>query len=104
MPLGYRNLEWADHNSERRYPLCEDAGGKDLSGAFRLPNEFLLGLIFPVHWGMSVLPGKFFVRRISSQAAGYSITIAYDSLPVVDVAVAMISKASHTVNQVYNLG
>jgi len=104
VPIGYRNLEWTDHNSERRYPLCEDAGGKDKSGSFNLPNDFLLGLIFPVHWGMSVLPGKFFIRRISSQASGFSITIAYNSTPVVDVAVAMIAKASHTENQVYNLG
>jgi hypothetical protein len=104
VPLGYRNLEWINLNSERRYPLCEDAGGKDLSGTFQLPNDFLVGLILPVHWGMSVLPGKFFIRRISSQSAGYAVTVAYNGNPVVDVAVAMISKASHTNNQAYNLG
>lgn len=45
---GIRNLEWLDRASGNRYPLQPFASAVDVSGSFRLPNEFLASLYLAV--------------------------------------------------------
>ena len=54
MPIGIWNLEWLNHNSQRSYPLAEDATKTDITGTFTLPDDFILGLYFPIHAGLDV--------------------------------------------------
>jgi len=106
MPLeGLFNIEWLSLNSQRAYPLADDASGIDLTGSFKLPKDFLVELGLPVHAGLNIDPGKFYVRYISAFATGFSITVAYDgSEGIVNVASALIARQSHTKNQSYALG
>lgn len=106
MPRGIWALEWLNENSQRSYPLAEHATGKDKTGAFTLPNDFLLGLYLPVHAGLAVNSSRFHVRWVTSFAQGYSVTIGYtpdDGSSPVEVATAVITKYAHTENTTYAL-
>jgi hypothetical protein len=94
---GIWNQEWLNQNSQRAYPLAEDATRRDESGSFTLPDDFLLGLYIPVHAGLDVLPDRFFVRSVSVFATGYNVAVAYDdgtSSPPI-VATAVVARSSH---------
>ncbi len=108
MPVGHWNLEWLNHNSQRRYPLADDAEAKDDTGAFKLPDNFIVELDLPVHAGLNTGPAGFFVRSVSSYAGGYGITIGYqpaaeDSEPV-NVASALIPRQGFARNTVFTVG
>ena len=105
MPLSQWNLQWLDHNKVRRYPLVDEATGKDTTESFELPNDFLVELDLPVHSAMDVLPENFFIRMIGAYAIGYAITVAYNSDEgYVDVATAIVPAAGHQRNTAYALG
>jgi hypothetical protein len=105
MPVGIWNLEWLNHNSQRSYPLAEDATKTDQTGTFKLPDDFILGLYLPVHAGLDIDVENFFIRSISVFATGYNISIGYDDGTgnVTVVATAVISQAAHTANMSYAL-
>jgi hypothetical protein len=99
------NLEFLNLNSQRSYPLAEDATKRDTTGAFTLPDDFLVGLYFPVHAALSVDADRFFIRAIAVFATGYVISIGYHdgsaSPPI--VASTIVSRATHTLNASYAL-
>jgi hypothetical protein len=105
MPIGIWNLEWLNHNSQRSYPLAEDATKTDLTRTFILPDDFLLGLYLPVHAGLDVDVDLFFIRSISVFATGYNVSIGYNDNPSNPsiVASAIISQVTHTPNMSYAL-
>lgn len=104
MPVTIRNLEWLNHNSQRAYPIAQGTVRRDTSGTFTLPDDFIVGLILPVHWGISFDPGKFYISKVASYATGFSITIGYNGDDPVDVATALIAANTHTPYQSYNVG
>jgi hypothetical protein len=107
MPVGPWNLEWLNHNSQRRYPLADDAEAVDDTGAFRLPDNFIVGLDLPIHAGMNVGPAGFYLQSVSAYAGGYGVVVAYqpaDASPPVTVATALIPRQGFTRNQVFTLG
>lgn len=105
MPIGIRQLEWLNHNSQRAYPLTADSSRSDTSGSFTLPDDFLLSVYLPVHYGQSVVASKFFVKAVASYASGVSVTIGYDAVGgAVDVASAVFARSTHTPYQMYALG
>lgn len=104
MPVTIRNLEWLNHNSQRAYPLAAGTNRMDASGTFRLPDDFLVGLSLPVHWGLSIDPGKFYISKVAAYATGFSVTVGYDGVEPIDVATALIARNTHTPNQTYSLG
>jgi hypothetical protein len=93
----YWNQEWLNQNSQRAYPLAEDATRRDLSNSFTLPDDFLLELYIPVHAGLDVQPDRFFIRSVSVFATGYNVAIGYDSgtgdPPI--VATAVVARSTH---------
>lgn len=105
MPLGTWNLQWLNHNSQRAYPLTERASKGDISGLIKLPDDFIVGLYFPVHAGNNVQPDRFFLKTLLINPTGYNIAIAYDNgdeePPI--VASVNIAKSTHSENQVYAL-
>jgi hypothetical protein len=104
MPVGIWNLEWLNHNSQRSYPLSDDATKTDLTGTFKLPDDFILELYFPAHAGVNVDVDQFFLASISIFATGYNISIGYNSSDgVAIVASAIISKVTHVPNTTYSL-
>jgi len=107
MPTGNWNLEWLNHNAQRRYPLADDAEARDETGGFRLPDNFLVGLDLPIHAGLNVSPAGFFVRSVSAYAGGYGLVIAYqpaDLSAPVTVATALIPRQGFARNSVFTLG
>ena len=105
MPLSQWNLEWLDHNSQRNYPLAEDATGFDSTSSFRIPEDFLVEMDLPIHAAMDMDPAKFFIRQIVAAGTGYSIIVSYSGADgVQDVASANIPKTSHTRWTAYALG
>lgn len=103
MPLGHWNLPWLVHNAQRAYPLTEDSTRIDLSGAFQLPDSFIVSLYLPIHWGNNVESSKFFIKSIAHLATGFIVTVGYAGDEVVDVASAVISSTEHEENHTYEL-
>lgn len=105
MPQGTWNLEWLNHNSQRAYPLAEDATKVDTTTAFTLPDDFIVELYLPIHATTLFDPAKFFLRSIAVFATGYNIGFAYNdgsvSPPI--VAAVNIAKSIHTENRSYAL-
>lgn len=99
------NVEFLNQNSQRHFPLAEDASRRDVSGTFQLPNDFLVGLRLGIHYGMHVDPANFLIKTVSVFSTGYSIVIGYGtgSSPV-SVASILIPRSVHERNNVYRLG
>jgi hypothetical protein len=105
MPIGFRNLEWLNHNAQRAYPIAADTSRLDITGTFELPNDLIVELVLPVHWGLSVDTSKFFIKQIASYTTGFSLIVGYNAESgAINVATALVAKNIHTKNQVYNLG
>lgn len=106
MPAGFWNLEFLNHNSQRKYPLADDASARDTSDSFEIPDDFIVELDLPIHAGMDVDPARFFIRQIAAYATGYGIVVGYQPTvgDAVDVATALISRIGHTRNRSYALG
>jgi len=96
-----RNLEWLNHNATRRYPLAMDADGTDVTGTFRIPNDFLVSLYLAVPASASVSPAGFHIKTIGAYSSGYSVVVGYAGEAV---ASALVAKASHVRNTPYRLG
>lgn len=105
MPLGQWNLQWLNHNSQRSYPLTVRASKRDEGDAVSIPDDFIVGLYFPVHAGNNVQADKFFIRTLLINPTGYNIAIAYDNGDIEPpiVAAVNIAKSTHVENQVYAL-
>src|SRR3954469_14521824 len=77
MPLGLWNLNWLNLNSQRKYPLADDADAVSESGDFTVPDEFIVELDLAVHAGVDVQPSRFFVHYVGAYATGYSVVVGY---------------------------
>lgn len=100
------NLDWLAHNAVRRYPLADDADGNDPTGSFRLPNDFLVSLDLPIHAGMDVSSGRFFLQSVAAFSGGYGIVVAYSPVSgdPVTIATALIPRQGFVRNSVFVLG
>ncbi len=105
MPLSQWNVEWLNHNSQRNYPLAAEGTARDLTGSFKIPEDFLLELDLPIHASMDMEPGRFFIRTIGVFPTGFSLTLSYSGAEsIVDVATALIPRSSHSRNVTYAMG
>jgi hypothetical protein len=91
-------VEWLNSNSQRKYPLHEDAGVTDTSGSVKIPNDFIVDLLWPVHVDDTVDPEKFHILRIATFGTGVTVSIGYDGTAVGSVS---IDSASFTPNQTF---
>lgn len=96
MPVGNWNLEFLNHNSQRHYPLADTASGADTSNSFVIPDDFIVELDLPIHAGMNVSSGRFFIKRIDAYSIGYAVIVGYmpTAGSAVDVATALIPRQS----------
>ena len=101
-----RQLEWLNHNSQRAYPLADDATQQDATGTFSLPQDFIVELELSIHAGHNVDPAAFFIMNVACYAAGYSIVVGYNaSNGAIPVATALITAAAMTKRNVpFRLG
>ncbi len=98
-------LEWANHNANRNYPLTSRASAVDTTGLITLPRSFLLSAYLPVNAGLDVQPDKFFLRSLLIDPSGYNLGIAYDDESDDPPLVASVNIAhnTHTENRSYTL-
>lgn len=107
MPAGKLiNVDWLNQNAARKYPLADDATATDTTGSFTLPDDFILELDLPVHAGLDVEPGRFFVSAVAAYATGFLITVSYqpEDGEAVPAASAVVPRDGHERYQVYALG
>jgi len=107
MPLSTWNLEWLNHNSQRNYPIADDATGYDETGTFKIPEDFIVELDLPIHSAINVDPSKFYIRQLVATGTGYSIVVACQDSDsnIYDVASAHVPTSSHTTEyKTYTLG
>ena len=106
MPLSQWNLEFLNHNSQRSFPLTDDATKSNSTGTFTIPDDFIVGLDIPVSTAMDMQSGRFFIRQLGLFASGIQVIIAYDdgAGTTVDVATALIPDPQATRNSVFALG
>jgi hypothetical protein len=105
MPLGNWNLQWLNHNSQRSYPLTERATKVDVTETIKLPDNFIVGLYFPIHAGVTFRPENFFIKNVLIAPTGFNITLGYaDGTSTVEVASANIVRSNYAPNRSYALG
>lgn len=105
MPIGNWNLQWLNHNSQRSYPLTERATKTDITGTVKIPDNFIVGLHFPIHSGTTFQSDKFFIKNILIAPTGFNITLGYsDGATTVEAASANIIRSDYTPNKSYALG
>ena len=104
MTIGIRSLEWTHHNAQRAYPFALESTRRDTTGEFQLPDDFIIGLRLPVHFGLSVKTGKFLLSSIMARATGYVLSVGYDTgSGIVLAAQASVAKSGHKYGNYYNL-
>ncbi|HDL85040.1 MAG TPA: hypothetical protein ENH11_01705 [Candidatus Acetothermia bacterium] len=100
MPFGAGiwNVQWLNANSQRNYPLSEEATLVDTSGSFHLPLSLIVDLVWPVHATAAVESDKFHLYNVSVFGEGITLTFGYDGTPIGSVSV---SQTTHIINQSY---
>lgn len=102
MPTQNWNSPWLRQNSERAFPLANDATRQDVTDSFLLPNDFLVGLYLAVPFLSSADSAKFFIKTLRVGPASVAIEIGYDNDgEILLVATAAVLKASHTFGKAY---
>jgi hypothetical protein len=105
MPIGNWNLQWLNHNSQRSYPLTERATKVDNSGTIKIPDNFIVGMYFPIHAGTSFQVDGFFIKNLLISPTGFNVTLGYsDGTTTIDVAGANIIRSNYAPNRSYALG
>ena len=72
------NADWYDENSQRKYPLNEDATALDDSGTFSIPNDLIVDLLWPVQADLSIDPTLFHIAGIAVFGTGIALSLGYD--------------------------
>jgi len=77
MPGLYSPLnEWSDENTHRQFPLTDDSNGKDVTGTYTIPQEFMVDMILavPIAYDTS----KFYVKSLVVRRLFVDIEFGYD--------------------------
>lgn len=103
-PQGLWNIDWLNANSVRKYPLREDAELWDDSRTFRIPNDLIVDLVWPVHAYASTDPSKFHIAAISIFTTGVVITLGYDGTPIGSATISVSSFTRNSMHVVQGTG
>jgi hypothetical protein len=110
MPVNIWNVPWLNQNSQRNYPLSEEASLLDVSGTFKIPLDLIVDLVWPVQAASEVQADRFYIYSITMFGTGLTITMGYMYPPSignggVDTPAAIgsvsVSLADHQRNQSY---
>lgn len=92
------NVNWLNANSQRKYPIFEEAGLKDTTGTFEIPNDLIVDLIWPFHLDATIDQSLFHIKAIGVFGAGVTIAIGYNGESIGSVS---IDASAFTTNQTY---
>lgn len=79
MPVSQFNLELANHNARRSYPLSSDAKAKDVTGSFELPQSFLCGMSLAVPSSLEFEPGHYYLSEVAASGTGWTLTFSHQN-------------------------
>lgn len=88
-------VDWLNANSQRKYPLHDEASGLDTSGSFALPDDLLVDCILPVHPDPNIDPSKFHLHSVTVFDTGVTIGLGYNG---VAIGSATVDRATFTRN------
>lgn len=94
------NAEWLNSNSQRAYPLSEQATLMDVSGSITIPDSFIVAMQLSVPLQAFTNPQLFYILGLTLSPTGYTITVGYEGVPV---AVTSFAAATHNENASYAL-
>jgi hypothetical protein len=95
---GIWDIEWLNANSQRRYPLRDDATRADTNAAMVIPDDFMVDLLWPVQAGTGADPTLFHIYAIDIFGTGVKITLGYDGSPIGET---LIDTATFVPNKTY---
>lgn len=98
------NAEWLDTNARRKYPLSEEATAKDATGSFKLPDDFLVDMVIPVHATLNLDPSKFHILQVAVFGTGVNLTIGYDGSIIATVAIPLAGFVRNTTFFIQGIG
>lgn len=100
------NLEWLNHNANRKYPLAVDASGRSTDGEFELPEDFIVACYLSLNAGHTLEISGFAITNITISPAGATVLISGSDKTgeLHPVAATMIPKAVHKQYRSYRLG
>lgn len=75
-------VDWLNANSQRKYPLHDEATRRDTSDSFELPNDLIVDLIMPVHPDPNIDPSLFHIHTVTVFATGVTIGLGYDGTAI----------------------
>lgn len=96
------NVDFLHENSQRKYPLMDNATAQRSDEAFVIPSSFMLDMCLPVTADSGGYPGGYFVSQIASYSSGYVLKISHTTATgVEDIGVVTVDSASHTWGTAY---
>lgn len=84
---GIWSVDWLVQNSQRKYPLHEDASITDTTGTMKIPNDFIVDMIWPVHADATVDPTLFHIIGIGVFGTGVTVSIGYNGTIIGSVSI-----------------
>lgn len=70
-------VDWLNQNSQRNFPLSDEATVTDVLGGFQLPEDFIVDLIIPVSYAAGRDIGKFHLMEVGVFGNGITLKIGY---------------------------
>lgn len=84
---GIWNVDFLNSNSQRKYPLHDNATLKDTSNTFSIPNDFIVDLLWPVHADGTVNPALFHIIGIGIFGSGVTVSLGYNGESIGSVSI-----------------
>ena len=83
----FLDIEWLNANSQRKYPFHDEASLRDDTNSVTLPNDFVVDLVWPVHYDVGLDPTLFHLLSVSVFGTGATVTLGYDGDAVGSVTI-----------------
>lgn len=84
---GIWNVDWLNSNSQRKYPLHDNATLKDTTNTLTIPNDFIVDLLWPVHADGTVDPSLFHIIGIGVFGSGVTVSIGYNGESIGSISI-----------------
>jgi hypothetical protein len=69
------NQGWLDQNSQRAYPLSEEATRMDTTGSYRLPDDLIVDFVLPINSALEYNVDSFYLSKLA--IFGESLTLEF---------------------------
>ncbi|GHT40851.1 hypothetical protein FACS189443_1780 [Planctomycetales bacterium] len=97
-----RNLNWADFNAVRRFPLLYGCDAVSTDGHFTIPDNLILSLYLSYHLGETFPnPSMFYISELVYFRSGFTLSISYRNggtvTKIAETSVDLTSSTRHSV-------